>query len=96
MPRDSIKSRSDLLWRARAASFEDLGQELGYEEGVELRPRGDSVSPRGDGLEGGGDVVLRDHEACLEASDRKTGDPHLACGQPFCLCLRDCVMAGRM
>lgn len=38
MPRDSIKSRSDLLRRARAASFEDLGLELGYEEGEELGP----------------------------------------------------------
>lgn len=38
MPRDSIKSRSDLLRRARAASFEDLGLELSHEEGEELGP----------------------------------------------------------
>jgi hypothetical protein len=34
MPRDSIKSRSDLLRGARAASFEDLALELSYEEGL--------------------------------------------------------------
>lgn len=38
MPRDSIKSKPDLLGRARAASFEDLGLKLGYEEGEELGP----------------------------------------------------------
>lgn len=38
MPRDAIKSMSDLLRRARGASFEDLGLELGYEEGEESGP----------------------------------------------------------
>lgn len=36
MPRDAIKSRSDLLRRARSAAFEDAGLERGYEEGEEL------------------------------------------------------------
>jgi hypothetical protein len=49
------------------------------------------VSLGGDGL----GEVLRDREALLEASDR-TGDPHLACGPPLCLCLRDCVIAGKI
>lgn len=35
------------------------------------------------------------NKACLEGSDRGTRGPHLVCGWPLCLCLRECVMTAK-